>query len=159
MNVYCSKIISLQGTVSLIFFVKLARCSGLGGRKYVKYGIIKLIFLSLCLNFNGSHFHFIFNAFHNLIFYGCLNVKRLVVCKKLLYKKCSHWGKRVYMKNIDWSFGGTWNYLPEYFNSIDGKMSYIDVGPKDAQPIVLVHGNPTWGYLYRNFIEPLKNAG
>lgn len=60
------------------------------------------------------------------------------------------------MKNIDWSFGGTWNYLPEYFNSIDGKMSYIDVGPKDAQPIVLVHGNPTWGYLYRNFIESLK---
>lgn len=24
---------------------------------------------------------------------------------------------------------------------------------------MLVHGNPTWGYLYRNFIEPLKNAG
>ena len=60
------------------------------------------------------------------------------------------------MKNIDWSFGGTWNYLPEYFNFIDREMGYIDVGPKDAQPIVLVHGNPTWGYLYRNFIEPLK---
>jgi pimeloyl-ACP methyl ester carboxylesterase len=33
------------------------------------------------------------------------------------------------------------------------------VGPRDGRPVVMVHGNPTWGYLYRNFIAPLVEAG
>ncbi len=35
-------------------------------------------------------------------------------------------------------------------------MHYIDEGQGD--PVVL-HGNPTWGYLYRAFVEPLMDAG
>ncbi len=35
----------------------------------------------------------------------------------------------------------------------------MDEGPRDAPPVVMVHGNPTWGYLYRNFIPPLVEAG
>ncbi len=31
-------------------------------------------------------------------------------------------------------------------------MHYVDVGPRDALPIVMLHGNPTWGYVWRNFI-------
>lgn len=38
-------------------------------------------------------------------------------------------------------------------------MHYIDEGPRDGRPVVLVHGNPTWGFLYRNFIGPLTQAG
>lgn len=38
-------------------------------------------------------------------------------------------------------------------------MHYVDEGPRDGRPVVLVHGNPTWGYLYRNFITPLVDAG
>lgn len=38
-------------------------------------------------------------------------------------------------------------------------MHYIDEGPWDGPAVVLVHGNPTWGYLYRNFIPPLVAAG
>jgi len=38
-------------------------------------------------------------------------------------------------------------------------MHYVDEGPRDGRPIVLVHGNPTWGFLYRNFIGPLAEAG
>ena len=38
-------------------------------------------------------------------------------------------------------------------------MHYVDEGPRDGRPVVLVHGNPTWGYLYRNFIPPLVEAG
>jgi pimeloyl-ACP methyl ester carboxylesterase len=38
-------------------------------------------------------------------------------------------------------------------------MHYVDVGPRDGRPVVMVHGNPTWGYLYRNFIPPLVEAG
>lgn len=38
-------------------------------------------------------------------------------------------------------------------------MHYVDVGPSDGRPVVLVHGNPTWGYLYRSFIPALVEAG
>jgi haloalkane dehalogenase len=38
-------------------------------------------------------------------------------------------------------------------------MAYVDEGPRDTRPVLLLHGNPTWGFLYRAFIEPLKTAG
>lgn len=37
------------------------------------------------------------------------------------------------------------------------RMSYIDEG--EGRPVLLCSGNPTWGFLYRDFIEPLKAAG
>jgi haloalkane dehalogenase len=39
------------------------------------------------------------------------------------------------------------------------RMHYVDEGPSDGQPIVLLHGEPTWSYLYRNMIPPLVDAG
>ena len=59
----------------------------------------------------------------------------------------------------DWTFEGTWPYEPRWFDSSDGRMHYVDEGPPDGRPVVMVHGNPTWGYLYRNFIPPLVEAG
>ena len=61
--------------------------------------------------------------------------------------------------NQDWTFGGTWPYQPHWFDSADGRMHYVDEGPRDGRPIVMVHGNPTWGYLYRRFIEAVTQAG
>ena len=59
----------------------------------------------------------------------------------------------------DWTFGGTWPYQPQWFNSQDGRMHYVDEGPREGRPIVMIHGNPTWGYLYRNFIKAVTQAG
>ena len=39
------------------------------------------------------------------------------------------------------------------------RMSYIDEGPRDGRPVLLLSGNPTWGFLYRDFIAPLSAAG
>jgi len=39
------------------------------------------------------------------------------------------------------------------------RLHYIDEGPKDAIPILLLHGEPSWSYLYRKMIPPLKKAG
>jgi haloalkane dehalogenase len=39
------------------------------------------------------------------------------------------------------------------------RMAYVDVGPSDAQPLLLLHGEPTWSYLYRRMIPPLVEAG
>jgi pimeloyl-ACP methyl ester carboxylesterase len=38
-------------------------------------------------------------------------------------------------------------------------MSYIDEGDRAARPVLLLSGNPTWGFLYRDFIAPLTAAG
>ncbi|WP_205596613.1 alpha/beta fold hydrolase [Wenzhouxiangella sp. XN201] len=37
------------------------------------------------------------------------------------------------------------------------RMHYVDEGPVDGQPVVMVHGNPTWSFYYRNVITALKD--
>ena len=39
------------------------------------------------------------------------------------------------------------------------RMHYVDEGPRDGQVVVLLHGEPTWSYLYRTMIPPLVEAG
>jgi acyl-CoA synthetase (AMP-forming)/AMP-acid ligase II len=36
------------------------------------------------------------------------------------------------------------------------EMAYIDEGPRDAPPVLLVHGNPTWSFYWRALIEALS---
>jgi pimeloyl-ACP methyl ester carboxylesterase len=38
-------------------------------------------------------------------------------------------------------------------------MHYIDEGSAGAAPVLLLHGNPTWGFLWRDVIGPLLTAG
>jgi len=39
------------------------------------------------------------------------------------------------------------------------RMAYVDEGDPTARPVLLLSGNPTWGFLYRDFIGPLTAAG
>ena len=39
------------------------------------------------------------------------------------------------------------------------RMHYLDEGPPGGSPVVLLHGEPTWSYLYRSMIGPLAEAG
>jgi haloalkane dehalogenase len=39
------------------------------------------------------------------------------------------------------------------------RMHYVDEGPRDAAPILMLHGEPTWSYLYRFMIPPCMAAG
>ena len=46
------------------------------------------------------------------------------------------------------------------FANVNGwRMHYIDEGPPNAPPVLMLHGNPTWGYLWRDTIPPLLRAG
>jgi len=36
---------------------------------------------------------------------------------------------------------------------------YVDEGPRDAAPILLMHGEPSWSYLYRKFVPDLVARG
>ncbi len=39
------------------------------------------------------------------------------------------------------------------------RMAYVDEGDAASLPVLLLSGNPTWGFLYRDFFEPLREAG
>jgi len=39
------------------------------------------------------------------------------------------------------------------------RMAYVEAGPADGPPVVLLHGEPSWSYLYRKMIPPMASAG
>jgi len=55
-------------------------------------------------------------------------------------------------------------YAPHYTvvrdqEGADLRIHHIDEGPRDAEPILLMHGNPSWSYLYRRMIPGLLQTG
>lgn len=59
---------------------------------------------------------------------------------------------RDYMKNE--TFNNTFPFQP-HFETINGfRMHYVDEG--EGEPVLCLHGMPTWGYLYRKFIKKLS---
>lgn len=71
-----------------------------------------------------------------------------------------------YLRTPDDRFHGLpdWPFEPHYLDVDDTeggrlRMHYVDEGPHDADPILLLHGEPTWSYLYRHMIPPLVEAG
>ena len=51
-------------------------------------------------------------------------------------------------------------YAPRYATLPDGvRLHYVDEGPPGAETVLLVHGQPTWSYLYRTTIERLVAHG
>lgn len=57
-----------------------------------------------------------------------------------------------------------YDYAPHYLNVDDDeggelRLHYVDEGPRDARTLLLMHGEPSWSYLYRKMIGPLVAAG
>jgi len=50
-------------------------------------------------------------------------------------------------------------FSPNYHSWQDLRMHYLDEGPADGPVMLLLHGMPTWSYLYRDMIPPLVAAG
>jgi len=56
-------------------------------------------------------------------------------------------------------------FLPNYADIADAtdgtalRVHYIDEGPRDAPVVLMMHGEPTWSYLYRHMIAPVAAAG
>jgi haloalkane dehalogenase len=50
-------------------------------------------------------------------------------------------------------------FEPHYVE-VDGlRVHYVDEGPPDADPVLLMHGEPSWSYLYRKMVPVLTKAG
>ena len=50
-------------------------------------------------------------------------------------------------------------YEPHYLEVDEIRLHYVDEGPKDAEVILLMHGEPSWSFLYRHMIPILVKAG
>ena len=52
-----------------------------------------------------------------------------------------------------------YTFTPHYV-TVDGvRIHYVDEGSQDAEQILLLHGEPSWSYLYRKMIPILIDAG
>jgi len=50
-------------------------------------------------------------------------------------------------------------FAPHY-HDVDGlRVHYVDEGPRDAAPVLMLHGEPSWSYLYRKMIPIVVAAG
>lgn len=55
-------------------------------------------------------------------------------------------------------------FVPQYVEIPDGeggtlRVHYVDEGPRDGEVLLLMHGEPSWSFLYRRMIPPLCAAG
>jgi haloalkane dehalogenase len=60
---------------------------------------------------------------------------------------------------LNGDFGGTFPYEPRFVDAGEIRLHYVDEGPPDAPPLLFVHGNPTWSYLWRRPIAELSSRG
>lgn len=52
-----------------------------------------------------------------------------------------------------------YSFEPHYVE-VDGlRIHYVDEGPRDAEPVLMMHGEPSWSYLYRKMIPVITAAG
>jgi haloalkane dehalogenase len=50
-------------------------------------------------------------------------------------------------------------FAPHYLDVAGLRVHYLDEGPRSAAPVLLMHGEPSWSYLYRKMIPILTAAG
>ena len=57
----------------------------------------------------------------------------------------------------DWKYKENFTTVMSEFGKLD--IHFVDENSTSDECVLLLHGNPTWGYLYRNMIDPLKENG
>ena len=50
-------------------------------------------------------------------------------------------------------------FEPNYIDVGGLRMAYVDEGPAHAPVVLMLHGEPSWSYLYRKMIPPVVEAG
>ncbi|HEY6776299.1 MAG TPA: alpha/beta fold hydrolase [Thermoleophilaceae bacterium] len=60
---------------------------------------------------------------------------------------------------LDGDFEGTFPFKARYLRAANVRLHYVDEGARDAQPLLFLHGNPTWSYLWRRQIADLSEQG
>ncbi|HVT35796.1 MAG TPA: haloalkane dehalogenase [Nevskiaceae bacterium] len=65
------------------------------------------------------------------------------------------------LRTPDQRFAGLpgYPYAPHYAQLGELRMHYVDEGPRDGAVVLMLHGEPSWSYLYRRMIPPFVAAG
>lgn len=65
------------------------------------------------------------------------------------------------LRTADARFDGLADFpYPPHYTTLGGlRIACIDEGPRDGPVVLLMHGEPTWSYLYRHMVAPLVQAG
>jgi haloalkane dehalogenase len=50
-------------------------------------------------------------------------------------------------------------YPPRYADAGGLRLAYVEAGPPDGEPVLLLHGEPSWSFLYRHVMPVLAGAG
>ncbi len=58
------------------------------------------------------------------------------------------------MSDTDWIDRNEYPFASHYFQTVAGKLHYVDEG--SGEPVVMLHGNPAWSFLYRRLIKQLR---
>jgi cis-3-alkyl-4-acyloxetan-2-one decarboxylase len=56
------------------------------------------------------------------------------------------------------TFGGSFPHTPHFTVAPGFRMHYVDEGPREAGVALCLHGEPTWGYLFRHLIPVLSTT-
>ncbi|AMO96364.1 alpha/beta hydrolase fold family protein [Collimonas fungivorans] len=62
------------------------------------------------------------------------------------------------MTPADHTFGGSFPFAPHFTDAPGFQMHYVDEGPRDGEVVLCLHGEPTWGYLFRHLIPALSDV-
>lgn len=57
-----------------------------------------------------------------------------------------------------------YSFAPHYMQVADDQLGtlrlhYVDEGPRDGRVVIMMHGEPSWSYLYRHMIKAVTAAG
>jgi haloalkane dehalogenase len=70
------------------------------------------------------------------------------------------------LRTPDERFAGLpdFDYEPQYHQITDQdggalRIAWVEAGPADGEPVLLLHGEPSWSYLYRTMLSVLADAG
>ena len=71
-----------------------------------------------------------------------------------------------YLRTSDDCFEGLsgYSFAPHYievddFEGSKLRMHYLDEGSKEGEVVLMLHGEPSWSYLYRDMIKPITDKG
>lgn len=61
------------------------------------------------------------------------------------------------MIDADETFDGTFAFAPHFTDAPGFPMHFVDEGPRDGEVVLCLHGEPTWGYLFRHLVPALRD--
>lgn len=90
-----------------------------------------------------------------------LGVVALAVILVVALQAPTSWKTAEALRTPDARFANLVDYpfAPNYVEIEGYRIHYVDEGPRDGETILLLHGQPSWSYLYRHMIPPLTEQG